>query len=158
MRLHKPLIISGVLVAAGLSGLVTTQAVHATGDTSGQQSLVDRIASTFNLNRSDVQKAFDEEHNARETQRQQKLEERVKQAVDDGKISQDLADQLIAKQKEMQAYRDSIKDKPAEERRSLMKAKKEEMNKWLKDNNIDKSLSGYIGRGFGGSGQGKSTN
>lgn len=156
MRLHKPLVISGALVTAGIVGLVTTQAVNAANDTSGHQGLVDRIASTFNLNKSDVQKVFDEEHQSRQAERQQKFEERVKQAVDDGKISQDLADQLIAKQKEMQAYRDSIKDKSAEERRSLMKAKHEEMKKWLEDNKIDKSLFGPMGgRGFGGPGPDK---
>jgi 2C-methyl-D-erythritol 2,4-cyclodiphosphate synthase len=155
MRLHKPLVISGALVTAGIAGLVTTQAVSAANDSSGQ-SLVDRIASTFNLNKSDVQKVFDEEHKSREAERQQKLEERVKQAVDDGKISQDLADQLIAKHKEMQTYRDSIKDKSADERRSLMKTKMDEMQKWLKDNNIDKSLFGPMGgRGFGGHGPDK---
>ncbi|HKX24484.1 MAG TPA: hypothetical protein VJM46_04550 [Candidatus Saccharimonadales bacterium] len=156
MRLHKPLIISGALVTAGIAGLVTTQAVNAANDTNGQQGLVDRIASTFNLNKGDVQKVFEQEHQARETERQQKFEERVKQAVDDGKISQDLADQLVAKQKEMQTYRDSIKDKSAEEHRSLMKTKMDEMQKWLKDNNIDKSLFGPMGgRGFGGPGPDK---
>lgn len=154
MRLHKPLVISGALVTAGIAGLVTTQAVNAANDTTGQQSLVDRIATTFNLNKSDVQKVFDEEHTAREAQRSAKFEERVKQAVDDGKISQDLADQLIAKQKEMQTYRDSIKDKSAEERRSLMKAKREEMSKWLRDNNIDRSLLAPLdGHGLGRHGQ-----
>lgn len=155
MRLHKPLVISGALVTAGMAGLVATQAVSAANDTSGQQGLVDRIASTFNLNKTDVQKVFDEEHKSRETERHQKFEERVKQAVDDGKISQDLADQLIAKQKEMQTYRDSIKDKPADERRTLMKAKHDEMAKWMQDNNIDKSLLKMGGRGFGGHGPDK---
>jgi hypothetical protein len=152
MRLHKPLIISGALVTAGMAGLVATQAVSAANDTSGQQGLVDRIASTFNLSKSDVQKVFDEDHKTHEAERSSKFEERVKQAVDDGKIGQDLADQLVAKQKEMQTYRDSIKDKSADERRTLMKAKHDEMEKWLSDNKIDKSLLGMGGRGFGGPG------
>lgn len=140
MALNKTLVIAGALMTAGLGGLAITQAVGATADPTGHQSLVDKISSKFNLDKNEVQKVFEEDRQALEATMQARLEERLKQAVEEGKITQELADQLLAKHKEMHAYRESIKDKPAEERHALMKAKTEEMAQWLKDNNIDKSL------------------
>lgn len=141
MRITKPMAISGAIVAAGLSGLVGAHVVSAANDTSnGQQNLVDKIASTFNLNKSDVQKLFDEDRQQHEADRQQKFEDRVNQAVKDGKLSQELADQLIAKQKELATYRDSLRDKTPEEERQLMKTKMDELRTWMKDNNISMSL------------------
>jgi hypothetical protein len=142
MRIRKPMAISGAIVAAGLSGLVGAQVVNAASDTSGSQGLVDKIASTFNLNKSDVQKVFDEERQQREANREQKFEDRVNQAVKDGKLSQTLADQLIAKQKELATYRDSLKDKTPKERRDLMKVKRDELRSWAKQNNISLNLIG----------------
>lgn len=142
MRIKKPMIVSGAVVAAGLSGIVGLTAAHAATVVPGQQSLVDKIASTFHLNKSDVQKVFDDEHAQREAARQQKFEDRVNQAVKDGKLTQDLADQLIAKVKDLQTYRDSLKDKTPQERRDLMKVKTDDLKAWMKQNNITIELGG----------------
>jgi len=60
--------------------------------------------------------------------------------VKDGKLSQDLADQLVAKQKELETYHDSLKDKTSEERRDLMKTQLRELATWAKANNIPQNL------------------
>ncbi len=140
MRISKRMIIPGVVVAAGLSGLVGVSAVNAASATSGQEGIVDKIASTFHLNKSDVQKVFDQNRQAKEAEHQQKFEAKVKQAVTDGKLTQDLADQLIAKQKELATYRDSLKGKSASERMAAMKTKMDEFVKWAEANNISKDL------------------
>lgn len=140
MRIPKRLIIPGAVVAAGLSGLVGVSAVNAASANSGQSSLVDKIASTFHLNKDDVQKVFDQNHQEKEAKHQQRFETKVNQAVKDGKISQDLADQLIAKQKELATYRDSLRDKKPSERMSAMKTKMDEFVKWAEANNIAKDL------------------
>jgi phosphate-selective porin len=145
MRIKKPMIVSGAVVAAGLSGLVGFTAVHAATPTDGQQSLVDKIASTFNLNKNDVQKVFDEERQQHEADRQGKFETRVKQAVKDGKLTQDLADQLIAKVKELQTYRDSLKDKTPQERHDLMKVKMDDLKTWMKQNSVTMEFVGPMG-------------
>src|SRR6478736_6475711 len=96
MKIRKPMVVSGAVVAAWLSGLMGLSAAHAAAP-NGQQDLVDKIASTFNLNKNDVQKVFDDEHATREAARQQKFETRIKDAVKAGKLTQDVADQLTAK-------------------------------------------------------------
>lgn len=142
MQITKPMAISGAIVAAGISGLVGAHVVSAASNTTDGQSIVDKIATTFNLNKNDVQKVFDEERQQREAGREQKFETRVNQAVKDGKLSQDLADQLIAKEKELQTYRDSLKDKSPQERRDLMKTKMDDLRTWMKQNNITTELVG----------------
>lgn len=141
MRIPKTLAISGTVVAAGLAGLVGVNVVHAASNPQdGQQSLVDTIASTFNLNKTDVQKVFDDQRQARQAAHQQKYEARVRQAVKDGTLTQDLADQLVAKQKELASYRDSLKGKTPAERRSAMKTEWDNFAQWARSNKIAQNL------------------
>jgi hypothetical protein len=149
--MKKPLLLSGAVVAVGLTGLVGAQAVSAASDTSGQQNLVDKIATTFHLNKTDVQKVFDEEHQTRETQRQQKLQDRLAQAVKDGKLTQGQADQLLAKMKELDSLKDSLQDKTPAERQTAMKSKLQEIRTWVKDNNISQEFWHFGGRGMNSS-------
>lgn len=84
------------------------------------------------------------------------MADRLAQAVKDGKLTQDQADKITAKLKELktqrEAERDSMKDKTDEERKTAMEAKKTELEKWAKDNNIPleylRSLGGPGGHGL----------
>lgn len=49
--------------------------------------LVSKVASKFNLNKSDVQKVFDEDHATREAAQAQKQSDRLQKLVDAGTIS-----------------------------------------------------------------------
>lgn len=120
--------------------------VNAQSSTSGGTSLVDKIAQKFNLNKSDVQKVFDEDRASHEAERQQKMEERLTQAVKDGKLTQAQADAIKAKLQEMKTFMDSLKDKTEQERRDAMKTKMDELKQWAADNNIPK---GYLPMGHG---------
>lgn len=114
-------------------------------------SLVDKIAQKFNLKKSDVQAVFDQDRQEHEAQHQQQLKTRLDQAVKDGKLTQDQEDKLIAKLKELDSNRDSLKDKTPEERHAAMKSKMDEFKQWLKDNNISEDLVHPAGmRGHGG--------
>jgi len=136
MRIPKPMAISGAIVAAGISGLVGVHAVNAVSDPASDQSLAGKIASSFNLNKDDVQKVIDQQRQDKQANHEQRFEARVSQAVKDGTLSQDLADQLIAKEKEMQTYKDSLKDKTPKERRDLMIVQRDNLRAWMKQNNI----------------------
>lgn len=118
--------------AATVGGLGVASAATST---TGQQSLVDKIASKFNLNKTDVQKVFDENHAARDAAREQKMKDRLDLAVKDGKLTQDQETKLIAKLKEVQADRKEFKS-DTQAARDARKAKMGEFKQWLKDNNI----------------------
>lgn len=134
--MKKPLVIAGAVVAAGLSGLVGAHVVSAASDPTARQTLADQIASTFHLNKADVQKVIDQNREQREAERQQKFKDNVAQAVKDGKMTQSLADQLLAKVADLESYRDSLKDKTPTERRDAMKTKVQEFRTWAKDNKV----------------------
>lgn len=157
MKVKKALLVTGASTIVGLASFagVASAASNSSTDSSssgGTQSLVDKIATKFNLNKSDVQAVFDEDRSAHEAERQQKLEERLSQAVTDGKITSDQKDQILAKLKDMQTYMDSIKDKSADERRSLMKTKMDELRQWAEDNGLGDYLPMMHGHGPRGMG------
>jgi len=123
-----------------------------TSSTSGQ-SLVDKLASKFNLNKDDVQKVFDEDRSAHEAERAAEVKTQLDQLVKDGKITQAQEDKLIAKGKELQtqreANRDSMKDKTDAERKAAMDAERTAFTKWLSDNGIAEEYGRLIMGGHG---------
>lgn len=163
MNIKKPLLVLGAVTGIGLAGLTGLGVVSAatdtsTGSDSGANSLIDRIATKFNLNRSDVAAVFDEEKTAREAERQQKLEDRLTQAVTDGKITEEQKTKILAKLEElktqMEANRDAMKDKTPQERHDAMKQQRDELQQWAKDNDIPLRylmfIHGHGHHGFGG--------
>ena len=109
-----------------------------------QDTLVDKLVSKFNLNKSDVQKVIDENRQEHEAAREQKMKERLDQAVKDKKITQEQEDKLIAKLKELQADRKELKQATQSER-DAHKAKMDEFKKWLSDNKIPEEVARPMG-------------
>lgn len=157
---------TGILAAAavatvGAAGLTATQAVMAATDkTSGSESsLVDKIATKFGLNKSDVQQVFDEDRMAHEAEHEAKITERLQALVDDGTITADQKTVIEAKLKEMKAERDAHKDEMKnlsdDERKAKMEEKRTALEQWAKDNNLDLTkLRGVFMGGPGGPGHG----
>ncbi len=158
-KLRKGLVAAAAVAVVGSAGLAATQAVSAaTNDSStGQTTIVDRIASKFGLNKDDVQKVFDEERTAHEAERQAKQSERLQKLVDKGTITADQKTKIEAKIAELQskreAERDGFKDLTGDERKAKMDAAKAELEQWANENGIDLTkLKGIFmggGRGFG---------
>jgi hypothetical protein len=140
MNIRKPLLIAGALTTIGAAGLAGNSMILAESGTSGAESLVSKIAQKFNLKTEDVQAVFDEEKSTHEAERQAKMEEKLNQAVTDGKLTAEQKDKIIAKHKELQtqmeADREAMKDKTHDERHAAMEAKRTELEQWAKDNNI----------------------
>jgi hypothetical protein len=158
MKLKKALLVTGAASTIGLSSVagmgVASAATTGTtnSNTDGMSSLVDKLATKFNLNKSDVQAVFDEDRSSHDAEMQQKLEERLNQAVTDGKITSAQKTLILNKQKEMKTFMDSLKGKTADERDSAMKTKMAELKTWASDNNIPEDYLGPMGHGPGGPG------
>lgn len=123
-------------------------------DNTGQSNLVDKLATTFKLNKADVQKVFDEERATHKAEREQTMKTTIEQAVKDGKLTQDQADKLTAKLQELQAERKNMKGmkEATQTERDAHKAKMDEFKQWLSDNQIPEDLvrpMGSHGRGHG---------
>lgn len=104
MNIKKPLVIAGIASSVALAGFTGVSAVSATTNHASESpSLVDKIATTFDLNRNEVQKVVDDDRKLHEAEHQQYLEKRLDQAVADGKITAAQKDKILAKAAEKAA-------------------------------------------------------
>jgi histidinol phosphatase-like enzyme len=107
--------------------------------------LVTALSQRFNLNATDVQKVFDEQHAQMEAAHQAQEKIALQQAVTDGKLTQAQADLITAKRAELETARLSLEGKTKEERDALMKTQMDALKQWATTNNIP---VGYV-FGFG---------
>ncbi len=166
MQVKKSILIASAIGVVGLSAVGTSALANSTTD---GNTLVDKIAKQFNLNKDDVQKVFDQDKTERKAEMEARYEDKLTQAVKDGKLTEEQKSKILAKHKELAAKfeakraankdkRDELKDKTEAEWQKLMEERKAEMDKlkselatWEKDNNIP---SGYLMFGGGGMGHG----
>lgn len=137
--MKKQLIIAGTVTALGAAGLLGGVAFATTNNTSAG-SLVDAIASKFNLNKNEVQKVFDERYTAMEQERESEVKDELAQLVKDGKLTQEQMDKIAAKRIELEKWREenraAMQGKTVEERQSLREQHRAELDAWMKDNAV----------------------
>lgn len=143
-------------LALGLLGVVGYGTAKAyAGDPDKYPPIVQKLVERFGLNEDEVKAVFDEERTERQQQMQARFEERLNQAVSEGKITEEQKQAILAKKEEMQANFGQFKDLSPEERREKMEAHREEMKTWAEENGINlDSLPMFLGKGprggFGG--------
>jgi chromosome condensin MukBEF ATPase and DNA-binding subunit MukB len=144
MTIKKKLAIGTLTLASGVivMGTAFTTAFAATSTT--YPDIVTKIASTFNLKTEDVAKVFAEE---RETRKDEHLD----QLVADGKLTQDQRDKLEAKQDEIHAKVETVRNgtQTDAEKRKAIRDLHNELSDWMDDNGIEMPGRGGMG-GFGG--------
>lgn len=163
---QKTLVIGGILGTVGVSALVGGNMVSAESSDSAStgtdpmSSLVDKIASKFNLNKTEVQAVVDEQRTTMEAERESKRAEKLQALVDAGTITAAQKTAIEAKIKEMHTERESekgsFKDLTDDQRKVKMEEKKTELEAWAKEQGIDLAkLDGVLmggGHGRGGPG------
>ena len=153
----KTLLVAGAVTTLGTIASVGLGSVYAATNTSGSGTIVDKIATKFNLNKDEVQKVFEEDRAEKETEHQQAMEERLTQAVTDGKLTEDQKAKILAKMAELKANRpnmEELKNKTPEERHQLMEQHRTELEQWAKDNNIPEEYMPFHIRVKAGGGPG----
>ena len=156
-KFKKPLLVAGVASSVALASIagvgVVSAATNTNPTTDGQSTLIDKIATKFHLNKTDVKAVFDENRATHEADRQKANETRLDQAVKDGKITSAQKTLILSKQSEMKAEmkadHDSTGDKTGAERKAEMDTKRAEIEKWATDNNIPIEYL-HLGGGHGG--------
>jgi uncharacterized membrane protein YhiD involved in acid resistance len=132
----KLLIVSAVAGLAGM-GVISSSVMAATSSNSNNYPpLVQKIADTFHLNPSDVQKVFDQNRQDRQDRHEQRLKDRLDQLVKNGTISQDQEDKITAKLKEL---RQNFKNENRQERMQNRANLRSQLQQWLTDNGISLS-------------------
>jgi len=153
MQIKKRTMVAGAMaVAVGLAGAGSVGLVSAaaSNNTGGGTSIVDKIATKFNLNKSDVQAVFDEDRESHEADMQARMQERLSQAVTDGKLTQDQADYITQAMAEIKSLTKGQRpDEMDQSTKDQLKAKMDALRAWAQENDIDLRL---VGRGPGGPG------
>lgn len=145
---------AAAVIGATVYGATSVNA--ASNGTDHQASLIQKLADKLGVDKAKVQAVFDEERASREADREKSYEDRLTQAVKDGKLTEDQKSKVLAKRQELEAKikseRDSLRDKTETERRAAMDATRTEIEKWAKDNGIDAKwlMGGGPGMGKGG--------
>lgn len=155
--MNKKIIPYIILPVLGLVilGAGTTFAASNSQKEKPMTALVSAIATKFNLNSSDVQTVVDqvliEERAARKAEHNQLFIDRLNQAVTDKKLTQDQADKIIAKQKEIQSNMANFSEMTGAERQAAQKDQFDSLKKWASDNNIPAQylIPGIGTKGFG---------
>lgn len=150
-RFKKSLIVAGATIAVGASVLGGVSAVSAATNTDGRDTLADKIASKFNLNKDEVKAVFEENKAEHQAEHKAKVEENLSQAVTDGKLTEDQKSKITAKMDELktqfESERDAMKDKTHEERKAVMEQRRTELEKWATDNGIPTEYLKFAGPG-----------
>jgi len=142
LNIKKSLLVVGAVTTIGIGG-IGGLGIASAASNPPPTGIADKIATKFNLSKDEVAKVFDEDQAAREAERQQKTEERLTQAVKDGKITEEQKQKILAKGAELRAERESMrkemKGKTLAERQALKERRahnSKDLRQWATDNNI----------------------
>lgn len=157
MNIKKPLLATGALAVVSLAGLGTAGIASATTDTSTSSgsSIIEKLATKFNLNTDEVKAVFEEDRTAREAERAADRATDIADAVKDGDITQEQADHITAALKEIDTLRGATSPRDEDDTvRDQIRDKMDELRDWMEDNDVDMDLLGHGGHkgGFGGPG------
>lgn len=134
-----------------------------TPEESSQQSdlppFVQRLVDKFGLNKDEVIKEIQVERQEKQAEMQTRHQEKMAQAIKDGLLTQEQADELVKKMEEQRGQGQDLKDLSPEERQAKMEQHRLEMEQWAKEQGIDlvavHEAIGFGGPGMGGEGKGK---
>jgi hypothetical protein len=123
-----------------MTGLGVASAATGTPSKDDTSGLADKLASKFNLDKNEVKAVFEEERAEREAEAQKNLEERLSQAVTEGKLTEDQKEKILTKIEELKAQREAnreaIKKKTPAENREFKEQQVTDIEAWAEENNI----------------------
>lgn len=142
------------ILGAGVLGSSSVFAQTTTNTQNPMSSLVQKIATKFNLNQSDVQAVFDEVHAKRDAQRKAQVESQLTQWVTEGKITEAQKQLILQKRQELQAEREAnrttMQNLTTEQRQAQKEAQRAELEAWAEQNGIDMQyVTSVLGKGKG---------
>ncbi len=152
MNVRRKLLVGAAVATAvvgGVGGLGVASAATSTNSSTSDTSIVDKIASKFNLNKADVQAVFDADRKAHEADREAEQKQRLADAVSAGKLTQAQADHVTSVLNEIKTLRgDTDPHNLSDDVRSQIKDKMDALRDWADDNNIDMQYA-MLGHGPG---------
>ena len=151
--MRKKVILPAALGISLIGGILfSAMSVGAQTPSEGTQTIIQRIAQRFNLNETDVQKVFEEQRDEHHAQMKKNLEEKLTQAVKDGKITEVQKTAILNKFSEIKTNKPDFKNMTPDQRKQAMDQKKTELENWAKENGLSletlQEVLGHDGIGF----------
>lgn len=155
--MKKKLIIAGAVATLGMAGIgATTYAAQ----TTSKDSMIDALSQRFKLDKTEVQKFFNEQRATKQAERETHVKDELVQLVKDGKLTQEQSDKITTKRNEIQKEREANKstagtektDDEREKEKATRDSRRTELESWFKENNIDTAYMRYV-MGHGGPGR-----
>lgn len=141
MNLSKTTLLLFVLIAGSLAigGISANNVFAQNAMQSNYSSVINKLSERFNLNKDDVIKVFEEVRSERQAIMLRDFEDRLNQAVNDGKITQDQKKMILERHNEMRATMNELKNKnlSKEEFRQEMQKIHSEFRDWAEKNGIN---------------------
>jgi len=155
-KTKKSFMLAAGATAIGFTALGGATAIHAAGTastaTNPESTLVQMLATKFNLSDSAVQAVFDQEHQNEQATRAANEKTRLDADVTAGKITAAQETLILAKQAEEQTFMESLKDKSQTDRQAAIKTEEANLTTWATTNNIPEQYVHLMG-GPGGRGR-----
>lgn len=151
------------VVGAGVIGaalFTASKALAADSTATGRDSLIQKLADTFHVDKSKVEAVFNEHRATRQAEADTSYQERLSAAVKDGKLTEAQKSAVLTEHAKLKAQAETAAAKTGDERRTAMKSVRDAAEDWAKANSIDvKWLLGggiglHMGRGHGEMGHG----
>jgi len=153
--LSKKMIIPMAAIAIIGAGTYGASQIAAASDTANPgQSLVQKLADTFHLDKSKVQAVFDQNRADHQANRETNYEARLTKAVTDGKLTAAQKDLVLTEHKKLEAELQAATTGSATEHHAAMQKVRQEAQTWSTQNNIDQKWLIGPGRLHGGRGMG----
>lgn len=160
-HMKKQLLAAGVAATIGLAGTgvgVAHAATNSPDGTGPMSGLVEALSSKFNLDKTEVQQVFDEQHQKMHEERQAQQDEKLAELVTEGKLTSEQVEAIKAKRSELMAAREANRSSMAElsrdDRKANMEEARSELEAWAEEHDIDTEYLRFVmgghGRGHGG--------
>lgn len=149
--MKKQILLPAAVVTIIAGSYFGAQSVSAHGFSNDSSSLVQTLATRFNLDESQVKAVFDEIREQKKAQRQTQLQEKLQKAVESGKLTEEQKVSLIqlheAHRAEVQALYDADSEVTPEQRRLLFEKFKNTLNEWAEKEGVSiEALQSTVGR------------
>ncbi len=151
MNKRKALLVSAGVLSIGVAGLginATTSALSGSSSDDPMSSVIDKLVSKFQLDKSEVQAVFDEARSEHYSEMKAKREAALQSALDKEKISQAQYDHIVNAWKKMDAlHSEDRSDGNREKIHSLM----QELRTWMEEQAISRSdigMPSHAGKGM----------
>lgn len=156
--MKKQLLTAGIISVVGLTGtLGVTSASAMSGERlGGENGMIAKIVERFNLEEEEVTGFFEEQRAERDSEREDRQDERLAEAAADGTLTEAQSDLIKEKTHELQAEREANMDSDLtrEERRAQMQERRTALQAWAEKNDIPDEFVGQ-GHRHGGPNAGK---